>query len=360
MRQATAGVDLGGTKIQAVIMSSGIVVGQSRHQTPKTDAADVIAEIVASIRSALDTAGMEPSALRAVAIGTPGSVEVTTGHVSNARNVPGFVHDVALGPTVGAAFPGTPVIVDNDVRAAVMGEFRRGAGRRFNNLLGVFVGTGVGGGLILKGELHHGRGNTGEIGHTTVKPGGRRCGCTRLGCLEAYAGRLSIEQTARHRIEKGQKTKLFDIMQRKGRDRVTSSVIADALEQNDHLTIELIDEAVEALGLALANAQNLLDLEAIIVGGGLGDRLGDPFVRRVEQAMARNLRFPESPPEVLGTELRDLSGAVGATVLIEERLIEERLIEERLIEERLIEERLTEERLIEERLIGEGNTEEQA
>src|SRR5579864_1156017 len=315
MTHVTAGVDLGGTKIQAVVVSAGAVIGQSRHQTPNTNAADVVAEIVASVHSALESAGVLPSHLGAIGIGTPGSVDVTTGHVSYARNVPGFMDDVALGPMVQAAFAGTPVMVDNDVRAAVMGEYRRGAGRPFRNLLGVFVGTGVGGGLILEGELRHGQGNAGEIGHTTVKPGGRRCGCNRLGCLEAYAGRMSIEQTARHRIEKGQKTKLFEIMERKGRDRVTSSVIADALDQNDRLTIELIDEAVEALGLALANAQNLLEFEAIIVGG----RLGEPFVRRVELAMTTNLRSPHLPPLVLTTELGDLSGAVGATVLIEER-----------------------------------------
>src|ERR1700722_14522323 len=319
MTQATAGVDLGGTKIQTVVVSAGDVVGQSRLLTPNTNAADVVAEIVASISGALDDAGLESSALRAIAIGSPGSVNVATGHVSSARNVPGFLDDVALGPSVSTAFGGTSVLVDNDVRAAVMGEFRQGAGRPFRNFLGVFVGTGVGGGLILEGELRHGRGNAGEIGHTTVKPGGRRCGCGRQGCLEAYAGRQSIEQTARARVEKGQKTKLFEIMDRKGRDRVTSSVIADALEQGDRLTIELIDEAVEALGLALSNAQNLLDLEAVIVGGGLGDRLGEPFVRRVEQAMITNLRFPDQPPVVLGTELGDLSGAVGATVLLRER-----------------------------------------
>jgi glucokinase len=317
MTHVMVGVDLGGTKIQAVVVSATCVIGQSRHQTPKTDAAAVVAEIVASVHSALESAGLGPTDLSAIGIGTPGSVDVTTGHVSNARNVPGFIDEVALGPTVSAAFGGTPVCVDNDVRAAVMGEYVRGAGRPFKDLLGVFVGTGVGGGLILKGELRRGRGNAGEIGHTTVKPGGRRCGCTRLGCLEAYAGRLSIEQTARHRIEKGQKTKLFEIMERKGRDRVTSSVIADALDQGDRLTIELIDEAVEALGIAVANAQNLLELEAIIIGGGLGDRLGEPFVRRVEQAMATNLRSPHLPPVVLPTELGDLSGAVGATVLIE-------------------------------------------
>jgi glucokinase len=128
---------------------------------------------------------------------------------------------------------------------------------------------------------------------------------------------MSIEQTARHRVEKGQKSKLFEIMERKGRDRVTSSVIADAIDQSDRLTIELIDEAVEALGLALANAQNLLDLEAVIVGGGLADRLGTSFVKRVETAMTANLRMPEQPPAVLTSELGDLSGAVGAAILLE-------------------------------------------
>ncbi|HEY5023691.1 MAG TPA: ROK family protein [Acidimicrobiales bacterium] len=320
MTQAIAGVDLGGTKIQTVVVSSGDVVGQSRHLTPGTHAADVVAEIVASIRSAVEDAGLAPASLGGIAIGSPGSVDVDSGHVSKARNVPGFLDDVALGPEVSAAFGGTSVLVDNDVRAAVMGEFRQGAGRPYRDFLGVFVGTGVGGGLILDGELRHGGGNAGEIGHTTVKVGGRRCGCTRLGCLEAYAGRQSIEQTARLRVDKGQKTKLFEIMERKGRDRVTSSVIADAVDQKDRLTIELLDEAVDALGLALSNAQNLLDLEAIIVGGGLGDRLGEPFVRRVEEAMVANLRFPERPPVVLGTELGDLSGAVGATVLFMDRV----------------------------------------
>ena len=317
MSQVTVGVDLGGTKIQMVVVSSGVVVGQARRATPKTGAAAVIAEISAGISEALGSTGLAPADVEAIGIGSPGSVDVATGCVSNARNIPGFTDGVALGPAVSAAFEHVRVHVDNDVRAAVMGEYRRGAGRPYRDLLGVFVGTGVGGGLILSGVLWKGLGNAGEIGHTTVKPGGRRCGCTRLGCLEAYAGRMSIEQTARNRAQKGQKTKLFEIMERKGRDRVTSSVIADALEQKDRLTIELIDEAVEALGLALANSQGLLELQAVIVGGGLGDRLGLPFVQRVEQAMVKNLRVPSSAPAVLPTELGDLSGAVGATVLLE-------------------------------------------
>lgn len=313
----TAGVDLGGTKIQTVVVAHRRVVGQSRHPTPRTNAADVMDEIIASVRAALASAGATATAtdLRAVGIGTPGTVDSGTGHVSLSANVPGFVSDVPLGPTVAAAFGGVPVTVDNDVRVAVVGEYRRGAGRPYKNVLGVFIGTGVGGGLILDGRLRHGRGSAGEIGHTIVVPDGRRCPCGQHGHLEAYAGRLSIEQAARRKMDAGFKTRLFEIMEHKGRDRVSSSVIADALEQGDELTARLISQAVSALGVALSNAQNVLDLEAIIVGGGLGDRLGEPFVRQVEQEMLPRLRVPDHPPAVRPTELGDLSGAVGAAVI---------------------------------------------
>jgi len=324
MADLTAGVDLGGTKIQTVVMAGGDVVGQARSTTPHTSAEDVTAEMVSTVLSALKASGFVVSDLHAVGIGAPGSVDPLTGHVSKSANVVGFTGEIPLGPWVSEALGGIPVAVDNDVRAAVIGELRHGAGRMFRDFLGVFVGSGVGGGLVLEGSLRRGTGNAGEIGHTTVRPGGRQCGCGRLGCLEAYAGRVSIERRARQYVEKGRKTKLFEIMERKGRDRVTSSVISDALEQGDRLTIELVDQAVESLGLALSNAQNLLDLEAIILGGGLGDRLGEAFVLRVAREMEKNLRVPEKPPTVLASELGDLSGAVGAAVLAESALDEDR------------------------------------
>ncbi len=108
-------------------------------------------------------------------------------------------------------------MVDNDVRVAVLGEFRRGAGRPYRNLLGVFVGTGVGGGLVLGGRLREGRGAAGEIGHTVVKDGGRRCSCGRRGHLEAYAGRGSMERTARRWQARGRRTVLFEVMEEKPR-----------------------------------------------------------------------------------------------------------------------------------------------
>jgi glucokinase len=182
-------------------------------------------------------------------------------------------------------------------------------------VLGVWVGTGVGGGLILDITLREGHGAAGEIGHTIVQPGGRMCSDGRRGHLEAYAGRGRIEARARSLVKRGEKTVLFQIMKEKGRTRVSSGVIADALERMDKMTHSLIDDAVWALGVALASAQNLLDLEAIIIGGGLGDRLGAPFVARIAKEMQPRLFVPDRPPAMLTTEFGDLSGAVGAAVL---------------------------------------------
>ena len=248
-------------------------------------------------------------------MGIPGTVDESDGSVSNAPNLPGFERPVQLASKLLQALGGVRVLVDNDVRAAVQGEWKRGAGRPYKDLLGVFVGTGVGGGLVLEGRLRAGRGAAGEIGHTIVKEGGRRCSCGKEGHLESYAGRARMEATARKWQAEGRHTKLFQIMEKKGRDRVTSSVIADALQEKDQVATQLIDEAVWALGIALANAANLLDLEAIIVGGGLGDRLGKPFVARIAEAATPLLHVPERPPRFICTELGDLSGAVGAAVL---------------------------------------------
>src|SRR5262245_21283313 len=316
MSSLTAGVDLGGTKIQTVLLRDKEIVGSARVLTPQAGADAVVAAITDSIKASIATAGASTAQLRAVGIGSPGTIDRQAGAVSHSPNVPGFESTpVPLGPAVSKALGGVDVLIDNDVRVAVLGEWKRGAGQPYQDLIGVFVGTGVGGGLVLGGELHEGRGAAGEIGHTTVKDAGRRCGCGLRGCLEAYAGRACIEHTARRWQRRGRSTRLFEIMRRRGRDRVTSGVIADALARRDQVTVELVNQAVWALGIALANAQNVLDVEAVIVGGGLGDRLGAAFVERVRKEATRHLHVPERPPRFLPTKLADLSGAVGAAVL---------------------------------------------
>lgn len=310
-------MDVGGTKIQSAAMRTKKVVGGHRAGTPLTGAKDVATAIGDAVAKALADAGAQLGDLMAVGIGAPGAIDTEAGTVSSSPNLPGFqeAQPVALGAMVTEALGGVPVKLDNDVRVAILGEWKRGAGRGYRNLLGVWVGTGVGGGLVLDGKLYQGQGAAGEIGHMIVKPGGRVCSDGRRGHLEAYAGRGQMEVQARRLVKEGHKTDLFDIMAKRGRTRLSSGVWAVALEKKDKMARELVDDAVEALGVGLASVQNLLALEAIVIGGGLGDRLGPTFVDRIRDAMGPLLFVPEQPPALLSSEFRDLSGAVGAAVL---------------------------------------------
>jgi glucokinase len=153
-----------------------------------------------------------------------------------------------------------------------------------------------------------------------VRRGGAPCGCGNQGCLEAYAGRAQMEARARREVEEGEKTVLFEIQKKKGRPHLTSGVWLDALNQGDELAERLIERAILALAAGIGSVQNLLDVEAVIIGGGLGDKLGEPFVRRIEKHLPHHLLLPKRAPRLLGTELGDLSGATGAALLAGDRI----------------------------------------
>jgi glucokinase len=314
-----AGIDLGGTKIQAVVIDDeGGVQGQERVPTPtQGDPSDVAAAMAASVRTAAEQAGVETDALAGVGVGSPGVIDARRGIVSSARNLPNWEGAFELGPALGAAL-GAPVKIDNDVNVATEAELVLGAGRPYRSMLGVFWGTGVGGGIVLRGKPWLGRGAAGEIGHMCVVIDGARCPCGRRGCVEAYAGRKALEERARHRHDKGDKTELFKIMHKRGRDRLTSGVWARALEHDDKLAHKLLEEAVEALGAGVASALNVLDVEAVILGGGLGLRLGEPYRKKIEKAMMPHLFSSDNPPPFLMAELGDLGGAIGAALLIKQ------------------------------------------
>ena len=169
---------------------------------------------------------------------------------------------------------------------------------------------------MLDGRHWLGRGGAGEIGHMVVKLGGRRCTCGREGCMEAYAGRAAMEARARKLHDDGRKTDLFKTMRKHGRDRLTSGIWERALETGDKLARELIDEAVEALGAGIASAVNLLDVEAVIIGGGIGVRLGQPYAERIANEMRPHLFNDHRPPAVEVAALGDLGGAIGAALLV--------------------------------------------
>jgi glucokinase len=313
------GIDLGGTKIQAVVVDSrSKLLGEARHPTPQKGGAPAVVEaMAAALAEAGQAAGVETSELTAVGVGSPGAIDAEAGTVADARNIPGWPDEpypmaAALAERVGAA-----VRLGNDVSVGVEAEYRLGAGKGSRSLLGVFWGTGVGGGLILNGEQWVGQGAAGEIGHMVVKKDGARCPCGRRGCMEAYAGRGAMEAQARHlHEEKGERTDLFKIMEERGRTRLQSGVWARALDRGDKMAIHLVERALEALGAGIASAVNLLDVETIVIGGGLGTRLGEPYVERIAEAMQPHLFVPERPPNVRLAALGDLGGAIGATLLV--------------------------------------------
>jgi glucokinase len=312
------GIDLGGTKIQtAIVDAGGKVSGEARRPTPTSGGPPDVARAMAeALREAAAAAGVSSEELSGVGVGSPGDADERTGVVSTARNLPCWEGSFPLGETLSGTL-GTPVRVGNDVQVATEAEFHLGAGREFRSLIGVFWGTGVGGGLVLDGKPWLGRGAAGEIGHMVVKRGGAKCPCGRKGCMEAYAGRAAMEAEARREHEEGHKTDLFKLMEKHEKPRLTSGIWERAIEHGDHLAAKLIDRAIEMLGTGIASAVNLLDVEAVVLGGGLGIRFGDRYMEPLTKEMAKHLFVDERPPAVRVASLGDLGGAIGASLLVD-------------------------------------------
>ena len=310
------GIDLGGTKIQAVVVDEAFeVLGDSRAPTPTEGGpADVAATMAAALREAAEAAGADPGSLEGVGVGSPGVIDENTGAVSSARNLPDWAGTFPLREALEREL-GVPVSIDNDVNVATQAEFELGAAREFQSLLGVFWGTGVGGGIVLDGRMWAGRGAAAEIGHVVVEMGGAKCPCGRRGCMEAYAGRGAMEMRARKLADEGRRTVLFKLMEERGRPRLTSGIWKRALERDDELAHELVDRAVRALGAGVGSAVNVLDVDAVVIGGGLGLKLGEPYAERIRQAMAPVIFAADRPPAIRLAALGDLGGAIGGALL---------------------------------------------
>jgi glucokinase len=313
------GIDLGGTKVQAIVLDSveSRVLGQARRPTPRSGGPPAVAEALAEcLQDAAQGAGLATAVLAGVGVGAPGEVDPEAGTVARAGNLPDWEAPYALAAVLSKRL-GTRVSLGNDVDVATQAEFALGAGRDARSLIGVFWGTGIGGGLVLDNEPWRGRGAAGEIGHMVIVRGGARCPCGRRGCVEAYAGRRAMETRARREVARGRHTYLFKIMERHGRESLTSGIWARALDEGDKLAHHLIDRAVQALGAGIASAVNLLDVEMVVIGGGLGVRFGEEVTTRIASAMEPHLFVETRPPAVRVAELGDLGGAIGAALLSE-------------------------------------------
>lgn len=306
----TAGVDLGGTNIQVGIMRpDATIVGRAKLKTDAESGYDAVVDrVIRAVREACEDAGADFDELACIGVGTPGPVDPGTGVVLEAVNL--RWDNAPLRKTLSQK-TGRPVSIENDVNAAIFGEWKHGAGRGATDLLAVWVGTGVGGGLILRGQPFSGHFHTaGEIGHMILVPGaapGSRS-------LEHNCSRTAVAERIAQLIRANRKSSLAGQIGKGG--RIKSKMLAEAYLSGDELTCEVINDSADRLGMAVGSVATLLSLERAVIGGGLTEALGEPYVARVRAAAVREA-FPKAVKqmEVVESALGDDAGIVGAGLL---------------------------------------------
>jgi len=318
------GVDFGGTKVLAAVVDveSGQVLGSSKKKSNASDSPDELMERIydsgeAAIRDAKIGKKFD---IIGIGVGIAGQVDTERGVLIGTPNLSQATLELPIVDLLRKHF-GVPAALRNDVQIAAMGEARFGAGKDTADFLCVFVGTGIGGSLVRKGELVTGAsGSAGEIGHLTIDAGGRLCGCGGRGHLEAYASRTAMTRALLGELKRGRSTLLTDLMPDLEGDAssgtaIRSGVLAKAVAAGDELVIETITEAGHYLGLGLASAMNLLNPGLIILGGGVIEALDLLFDVAANQARREALPVAATSVKIVKAGLGDNSGVVGAALL---------------------------------------------
>jgi glucokinase len=316
------GVDMGGTSLRALVVDqkNRILAIEKAPTRRDKKTGELISDIAALVEDAVDSAGRKWTQVRAVSFGAPGAVDPERGIVHKAPNL-GWTN-VALGPRLQELL-GVPILVENDVNVGVMGEYALGAAQGARDVVGVFVGTGIGGGIICGGKLYEGgRGAAGEVGHIVIQVDGPKCGCGKRGCAEALASRTAMEREVRAALKAGKKSVITKIMRKRSKKRMTSSVIQAALKKKDPLIRKVLKHSQYYLGILVANIVNTLDPQVVVIGGGIAERLQEDYVGPIRKTaykyflQSRDAERVKIVPGVLG----DNAGALGAVVLARQRL----------------------------------------
>jgi glucokinase len=312
------GIDTGGTGVKYVITDAAVrILNSGEVPTDPGSIANSMQRLRAAVSAPL---GGEPGLPRLAALGMAcaGIINPVTGMLGRSPNLPGW-EDRDLAADIATVFPGWPLALANDVNGALYGEFRQGAGRGCGNLVMIALGTGVGGGVIVGGELVIGSHcGAGEIGHMVLDPAGPPCACGGRGCLEAWAGSTGLLRRAREVAGRGRpQGALAQLVASRGRELNTQH-LADLARSGDGAAVEIFTVAGQRLGQAIGNIVNLLDPDRIIIGGGVAQAGGlilDPCRATVPGlVLAREAR--DIP--VVAAELGPLAAAVGSACLARE------------------------------------------
>ena len=324
-QKAIVGVDLGGTSIYAAVVDAGDgrVLGTAKRKTRAERGASIVVDrLLATIERAISASGLSQKAILGLGIGVPGPVDPPKGLVVRCPNLGPTWDNFYLGDELTRRL-GKPVVVNNDVNVGAVGEHRHGAGRGTRDMLAIFVGTGIGGGLILGGKLYAGcRNSAAEVGHMVIEAEGALCGCGERGHAEALASRTAIERYIREALAAGQPSIIPELRQKAKGDLLTAGIIGDAYDAGDLVTISAVRRAQYYLGLLLASCVNFFDPEKIVIGGGLLERMGDAYLEPVRETAQQHYINKHNLDRVaiVRARLGDQAGAIGAAELAKQRL----------------------------------------
>lgn len=314
MKKYSVGIDLGGTKILIALIEkeSGKVVHFVKKKTKKEKgAANIVRKMISGINELLEETNVNTEDIASIGIAAAGQIDRENGIILGAPNLD--CYDLNLKEILESEY-NLPIYLANDVEAATLGEMKFGAGKGVDDLVCVFVGTGVGSCIVKNGEIIRGAtGTAGEIGHIIVDLNGRQCGCGAHGCLEAYASRSAIEKRIEGALKKGRHSVILDYLE-EGKS-ITSSMIRKSIEREDELVTHCVDEASAYLSGGLASIINFINPKLIILGGGLIEAVDYFYQKTIKDAKLKCLPVPATKIEFKKTALGDFSGVIGAAYL---------------------------------------------
>ncbi|MDG5470804.1 ROK family glucokinase [Jeotgalibacillus sp. ET6] len=317
MEKLIIGVDIGGTTVKmALIHESGEIMEKWVISTnTKNRGIQIIPDIAAAIKSKLTERAIDPASILGIGVGAPGPVNMQTGILYTAVNI-GWEKPVALRDEL-QALTDLPVVIENDANVAALGEMWKGAGDGARDVICVTLGTGVGGGVIVNGDIAHGiKGAAGEIGHITAVPvDGYYCNCGKYGCLETVASATGVIRLATDELNRNDEPSVLrDILHENG--RLTAKSIFEAAQKEDRIALRIVEKLTFYLGLSLANLGSALNPEKIVIGGGVS-HAGDTLLKPL-RAKFKEYAFPtvaESTTIEVATLGND-AGVIGAAWLI--------------------------------------------
>lgn len=314
------GVDLGGTKILAGVFAPSLkLLGKVKLSTKVERGVDAVLDRVArSVREAVDECDLDMNQCRGIGIGAPGAVDFEAGRVIFAPNLEW--RDVLMKKELEKRL-GAPVFLENDCNVCTLGVHEHEFGGKPRHMIGIFVGTGIGGGIILDGKLFSGANHTaGEIGHMVMQLDGDKCRCGNKGCLEALASRTAIFNRIQAAVKDGQKTLLSQILGDKF-DNMKSGDLRKAIRRGDKFVEKVVEQAAEYIGIGVGNLVNLFNPEIVVLGGGVIDALEDEMLKIIIKT-AREYAMPGATEglEIITTHLGNDAGITGAAVLVKQQL----------------------------------------